>query len=138
MARVTVKRSMFSVKYTNSQNQNHDLRYLCQPHRFGLTMSREEASGQLIQCQQCPQHQLYHHHHHPLLHTPTKSSRSSVAAIRPLVCNSSHYPSRRCQDLRSWFFLTHPLPPLFFLILFLTYIVMYIEPQLDICHFGEL
>ena len=51
-----------------------------------------------------------YHHHHPLLHTPTKSSRSSVAAIRPFVCNSSDHPSCRCQDLRSWFFYTHPLP----------------------------
>ena len=40
---------------------------------------------------------------------PTKSSRSSVAAIRPLVCNSSDHPSCRCQDLRSWCLSTSPI-----------------------------
>ena len=41
-------------------------------------------------------HHHHHHHHHSLLHTPTKSSRSSVAAIGLLVCSSSDQPLCRC------------------------------------------
>ena len=47
----------------------------------------------------------HHHHHHPLLHTPTKLSRSSVAAIAPFVRSSSDQPLCHCQDLCSWFLL---------------------------------
>lgn len=39
---------------------------------------------------------------------PTKSCRSSVAAIGPHVCNSSGYPLCCCQDLRSLLLSTAP------------------------------
>ena len=42
------------------------------------------------------------------------SSRSSVAAIRPLVCSSSDQPLCRCQDLCSWLFPQFCLSPAVF------------------------
>ena len=54
------------------------------------------------------------YHHHPLLHTPMMSSRSSVAAVRPLVCSSSDQPLCRCQDLCSWLFPQFCLSPAVF------------------------